>query len=54
MTPTSDAYEVRKDVKFGAIDPVKAASAKSEDGPRRRLGRWPSGLANTDISGALW
>lgn len=40
MTPTSDAYGVRKDVKFVAIDSVdtlegKAASAKSEDGPIR-------------------
>jgi hypothetical protein len=41
VTPTSDAYGVRKDVKFVAIDPVdtllegKAASAKSEDGPHQ-------------------
>lgn len=49
MTPTSDACEVREDVEFGAME-GEAANAKSEDGPRRRL---PSGLANTDISGAL-
>jgi hypothetical protein len=40
VTPPSDAYGVRKDVKFVAIDPVdtlegRAASAKSEDGPHQ-------------------
>lgn len=49
MTPTSDAYEVREDIELSAME-GEAANAKSEDGPRRRL---PSGLANTDISGAL-
>ena len=50
VTPTSDAYEVREDVEFGAME-GEAANAKSEDGPEDAL---PSGLANTNISGALW